>query len=309
VTSPDERADNSARNAAIKTVDEALKSGRIVQADHDMRISQLGGALTMQEIDLVVRDLRAAPPVAPPTIAPVSATPAGQQPAQSWPLVNYGPDAGSSASASTATVAGKGGSRAIGGIIAAVLLVSVIVPIAGAVIAFVAARDSLPSFGSTGPSDDTTYVPGQAPGKDGVNLFTVEGYDKMVDAIHDETGATYAFTVVIYPRYAVIEIPTGTGTRYQSFYWNGEDLELQDIKGTTDDAQVDASLVDAQTLVDCVTTVRDRADTPESWYAIISDSMGAGAQMTCSASNDFGETTYIIESLDGTIVYDSESPG
>lgn len=310
MTSPDERADNSARNAAIKTVDEALKSGRIVQADRDMRISQLGGALTMQEIDLVVRDLRAAPPAAPPTIAPVSATPSGQQPAQSWPLVNYGPGSdSSSAVASVATLAGKGGGKAVGGIIAAVLLVSVIVPIAGAVIAFVAARDSFPSFEGIGPTDDTTYAPGQAPGKDGVNLFTVEGYDKLVEAIRDETGATYAFDVVIYPRYAVVEIPTGTGTRYQNFYYDGEDLELQTIKGTTDDTQVDASLVDAQKLVDCVTTVRDRADTPESWYAIISDTSGIGPQMTCYASNDFGESTYVVQTLDGTVVYDSENPG
>jgi len=40
VTSPDERADNSARAAAIKTVEQALKSGRIVQADHDMRVDR-----------------------------------------------------------------------------------------------------------------------------------------------------------------------------------------------------------------------------------------------------------------------------
>ena len=59
VTSPDERAENKDRDAAIELVDAALKSGRIVQADHDMRVDQIKGAQTMQDIDLQVRDLRA----------------------------------------------------------------------------------------------------------------------------------------------------------------------------------------------------------------------------------------------------------
>jgi hypothetical protein len=309
VTSPDERADNSARNAAIKTVEEALKSGRIVQADHDMRVSQLRAAQTMQDIDLAVRDLRAAPPMAPPTVAPVPATPTGiQDPSgQQWPLVNYGPGASGAGATNISTVAGKGGGRAIGGIIAAIILVSVIVPIAGAVIAFVAARDSFPDFGSIGPSDDTTYVPGQAPGKDGVNLHTVEGYHDLVDAIREETDATYVYSAVLYPRYAVVEVPTGTNNRYQNFYWDGVTLELEDIKGTTDDAQIDLSLVDPQQIVDMLTTVRDRMDTPTSWYAIIDDSFGSGAQISAYASNDFSESTYLIEGLDGTVIYDSDA--
>jgi len=311
VTTPDERADNSARNAAIKTVEQALTSGRIVQADHDMRVEQLRGAQTMQDIDLAVRDLREPVPGAPPTIAPVAPTPMGQPPAggQPWPLVNYGPDAGSAGSAGVtdvATAVGKGG-KAIGGIIAAIILVAVIVPIAGAVIAFFAARDSFPEFEGIGPTDDTTYLPGQAPGKSGVNVHTVDGYTEMVDALRDETDATFTFTAVLYPRYAVIEVPTGTNNRYQNFYWNGEDLELQDIKGTTDDGQVDLSLVDPQQMVDMLNTVRGRLDNPENWYVIIGDSFGSGPRISAYASNDFGESTSLTETLDGTVVYDSEA--
>ena len=77
MTTPDQKADGGARSAAIKIVDDALKSGRIVQADHDMRVSQLKAAQTMQDIDLAVRDLRAAAAGPPPTIAPVPATPTG----------------------------------------------------------------------------------------------------------------------------------------------------------------------------------------------------------------------------------------
>ena len=53
-------------------------------------------------------------------------------------------------------------------------------------------------------------------------------------------------------------------------------------------------------------TVRGRLDNPEIWYVIIGDSFGSGAQISAYASNDFGESTYIIETLDGTVVYDSE---
>jgi hypothetical protein len=308
VTTPDERADNSARNDAIKTVEQALKSGRIVQADHDMRVEQLRGAQTMQDIDLAVRDLRAPAPAAPATIAPMAPTPTGQPPAggQSWPLVNYGPGAGAAGVTDVATATGKGG-KAIGGIIAAIILVAVVVPIAGAVIAFFAARDSFPEFEGIGPTDDTTYLPGQEPGKSGVNVHTVDGYTEMVDALRDETDATYAFSAVLYPRYAVLEIPTGTNNRYQNFYWNGEELELQDIKGTTDDAQVDLSLVDPQQMVDMLNTVRGRLDNPENWYVIIGDSFGSGPQISAYASNDFSESTSITETLDGTVVYDSEA--
>jgi hypothetical protein len=308
VTTPDQRADNSARNAAIDTVDEALKSGRIVQADHDMRVAQLRGAQTMQEIDLAVRDLRAPAPVAPVTVAPAPPTATGVQPAagQSWPLVNYGPGGGGTGhAAAAADVTAKGG-KAIGGIIAAVILVAVVVPIAGAVIAFFSARDSFPDFGSVGPTDDTTYLPGQAPGKRGVNVHTVDGYTDMVDALRDETGAAYSFSAVLYPRYASIQVPTGTNNRYQNFYWDGEELELQDIKGTTDAGQVDLSLVDPQQVVDMLNTVRGRMDTPESWYVIISDS-GSGPQVSAYASNDFSESTILSESLDGTVIYDSEA--
>jgi hypothetical protein len=313
VTTPDARADNSARNAAIKQVDEALKSGRIVQADHDMRVDQLRRAQTMQEIDLAVRDLQTPPPAAPATIAPVAPTPTGQvtpsviqdTSGQPWPLVNYGPGSGGSGVSTVVGSSGKGG-KAIGGVIAAIILVSVVVPIAGAIIAFVSARNSFPDFGGLAPTDDTTYLPGQAPGEHGVNLFTVDGYNDLVDAVRDESNGTFVYEAVLYPRYAVVELPTGTNNRYQNFFWDGEDLQLQDFKGTTDDAQVDLALLDPQQLIDMLETVRGRTDNPDTWYAVYDDSFGQGPTVTAYASNDFGESTYIQESLDGTVIYDSE---
>jgi hypothetical protein len=206
-----------------------------------------------------------------------------------------------------ATAVGKTGGRAIGGIIAAVVLVAVVVPIAGAIIAFVSSRDSFPDFGSIGPTDDTTYAPGQAPGKDGINVHTVDGFNDMVDALREKTGETYAFSAVVYPRYAVLEVPTGTNQRYEDFYWDGE-LTANDIKGTTTEAQFDLSLVDPQQMIDMLDLVRERIDTPTNWYVIIGDNANTGAQISAYASNDFSETAYIVETLDGTVVYESETP-
>jgi hypothetical protein len=250
----------------------------------------------------VVRDLRAAPPVAPPTIAPVPGTPAGQP----WPLVNYGP--ASHETVDIATVVGKTGGRAIGGIIAAVVLVSVVVPIAGAIIAFVSSRNSFPDFGSIGPTDETTYAPGEAPGKNGVNVHTVEGYNDMVDAVREKTGDAYAFSAVLYPRYAVLEVPTGTNQRYEDFYWDGEELTANDIKGSTTDGQFDLSLIDPNQIITMLDEVRGRIDEPTSWYVIIGDHTNTEAQISAYASNDFSETAYIVETLDGTVVYDSATP-
>ena len=315
MTSPDERPDNSARNDAIKLVDEALKAGRIVQADHDMRVDQVRGAQTMQELDLQVRDLRAPGPAAPPTVAPVPPTPtgqpgvgAGQPPAgQQWPLVNYGPGSASSVEVAHLASAGAKSGKLIGGVIAFVVLIAVVVPIAGAAIAFFAARDSFPDFGSVGPSDDTTYLPGQAPGENGVNVHTVDGYHDMVDALRDETGGTYVFTAVLYPRYAVLDVPTGTNQRYEAFYWDGATLEKNTSRGSLDQDQVDLSLVDPQLMIDMLDVVRGRLDSADSWYVVISDyGIDQEAQISAYASNDFGESTYIVETLGGDLVYDSE---
>ena len=312
MSTPDGRAENRDRDQAVELVEDALKAGRIVQADRDMRVSQLEHAQTMQEIDIVVRDLRAASPAPPQTVPPAPSMSVGSPPAtgaapaggQPWPLVNYGP--ASHETVDIATVVGKSGGRAIGGLIAAIVLISVVVPIAGAIIAFVNSRDSFPDFDSLGPTDDTTYAPGEAPGKDGINVHTVEGFEGLVGALEDKTGDTYVFQAVLYPRYAVLKVPTGTNTRYEDFYWDGE-LTPNDIKGTTEEDQFDLSLVDPEQVIDMLNLVRGRLDSPTSWYVIVSDHAQQDTQITAYASNEFSESSYISQDLLGNVIYDSEA--
>jgi hypothetical protein len=310
VSTPDGRADNRDRGEAIGLVEAALKAGRIVQVDRDMRVNQLEQAQTVQDIDMVVRDLRV-PAAAAQTPPPLPVTPTGPSPAapasaggQPWPLVSYGP--ASHESVDVAAAVGKTGGRAIGGIVGAILLVSLVLPAAAGVIAFVNSRDSFPDFGNIGPTDETTYAPGEAPGKNGINVHTAEGFEDLVGAVVDKTGDAYVFSAVLYPRYAVLQVPTGTNQRYESFYWNGE-LSPNDIRGTTDDEQFDLSLVDPQQAIDMLNLVRGRLDAPTSWYVMVADHAGQDTQMTAYASNEFDESTYITQDLAGNVVYDSEA--
>ena len=239
------------RSQANALVEAALKSGRIVQADHDMRLSQIKAAASDQDIDMVVRDLQ--PPAQMPTTTSIPPVTPGAPPAtgqQPWPLVNYGPGQvqgqTAAAAAELSKVAASSG-KWIGGIVGLVVVISVIVPIVGVIIGLVSAKDSFDSFGDlTDPVDETTYLPGQAPGENGVNLHTIDGFDAMVAGLEAETGGTSVFSAVIYPRYAVLEVPEGpTGKRYRNYYWDGHSMALQDFKSTTDDPRIDLATFDA----------------------------------------------------------------
>ena len=105
----------------------------------------------------------------------------------------------------------------------------------------------------------------------------------------------------------MLDVPTGTNDRYEDFYWDGEELTPNDIKGTTTDEQFDMSLVDPDQMIDMLNEVRDRLDSPTSWYVIIGDYVGTETQISAYASNEFSETSYLVKTLDGTVVYDSEA--
>ena len=226
-------------------------------------------------------------------------------PGQAWPQVGYGPAQGSPDVARVASVdPGKVG-RVVGSVIGLVVLLAVVVPVVGAIIAFSSSRDSFPDFDDLGPSDDTTYLPGQTPGERGVNLFTEEGFESMTSALVDETGQKYVYMAVIYPRYAVLEVPTGTNARYENWYWDGETLERQDYRSSSTNEQIDLTLLEPRTMIDLVENACSRIEDPDGWYASVSDYELTETQLTASCSNDFDESAYLVATLDGTITYDS----
>lgn len=290
------------RSQAISLVEAALKSGRIVQADHDMRIDQIKNASSELEIALVVRDLQPAVAAAASAATPVTAagTPAGQQP---WPLVNYGPQQGQPVELSS-VAAGAG--KKVGGIIAVVVLLSVVVPIVGVIIGLVSAKDTFDDIDFGDPVNETTYLPGQEPGDNGVNVHTVDGFDDLVAALEEEAGSTEVFSAVLYPRYAVLDVPEQvTGKRYRSYYWDGVTLAANDIKSTTEDPRIDLSSADPQVVIDLLEEVRGRIENPDSWYASIDSIATEGPRIAVYASNDYDEGAYLVATLTGEVTYES----
>jgi hypothetical protein len=291
------------RRQAISLVEAALKSGRIVQADHDMRIDQIKSASSQQEVDLVVRDLQpqAAVAAAAPTVTAGAPAATTQPP---WPLVNYGPAQGQATE--IATIAGNAGKK-IGGIIAVVVVLSVIVPIAGVIIGLVTAKDTFDDINFGEPVDETTYLPGQAPGENGVNVLTVDGYRDLVTALDEEVGSTLVFSVVLYPRYAVLTVPEKpTGKRHGYWYWDGHGLANNESKGTTDGPRVDLESVDFEVVIDLLEDVRGRIEDPDSWYVSIDSIATEGPRMAAYATNEYGEGAYVVATLQGEIIYESE---
>jgi hypothetical protein len=289
------------RSQAISLVEAALKSGRIVQADRDMRIDQIKHASSQQDVDLVVRDLQphAAAATAAPTVTAGAPPATGQAP---WPLVNYGPAQGQPVE----LTALAGASKKIGGIIAVVVLISVIVPIAGVIIGLVSAKDTFEDINFGEPVDETTYLPGQEPGEHGVNVLTTQGYDDLVVALEEESGSTLVFSATLYPRYAVLSVPEKeSGKRYRSYYWDGRTLVANDIKSTSDSPRVDLESVKPEVMVGLVEDVRARVEDPTSWYANIDSITGEGPRMSAYASNAYSEGAYIVATLQGEIIYES----
>jgi hypothetical protein len=274
-----------------------------VQADHDMRLDQIKNASSPQEIDLVVRDLQpqvAAAGVAAPTVAGGAPPATGQQP---WPLVNYGPTQGQPVELTAVANAGK----KIGGIIAVVVLISVIVPIAGVIIGLVSARDTFDDINFGEPVDETTYLPGQEPGENGVNVHTVGGYQDLVAAVEETAGSTQVFSATLYPRYAVVQLPEdATGKRYQYYYWDGRTLSSNDSKSTSDDPRVDLASVKPEILIGLLEDVRGRVEDPTSWYVNIDSITSEGPRIAAYVSNEYGDGAYIVATLQGEIIYESE---
>ncbi len=296
------------RSQASALVQAALQSGRIVQADHDMRLDQIKNAASDQDIDMIVRDLQNPVPAAVgATAATTTATP-GQQP---WPLVNYGPAPGQAATASAdLTQLTKTGGKWVGGIIGLVVLISVIVPIVGVIIGLVSAKDTFDDFDFAEPVDETTYLPGQEPGENGVNVHTIDGLEEMLAGLEEETGGTTVYSATIYPRYAVIAVPEGeAGKRYRNYFWDGHSMELQDFKSTTDDPRIDLTIFDPGTMITLLEDVRGRIDDPSSWYVSLgSDSINGTPQISAYANNEYGEGSYVLATADGTITYESTYP-
>lgn len=138
------------------------------------------------------------------------------------------------------------------------------------------------------------------------NVLTEQGYADLLAAIDEQTGSTTAFSAVLYPTYAVVELPVdATSDREEYWNWDGRDLSTNDVKSTSTWPRTDLASVDPAVIVALVGQVRDNVDDPTSWYAIVRAPDDDRAVVWAYATNDYGETAYLGARRNGKITYDS----
>jgi hypothetical protein len=263
--STDGRARDNDRTAAIALVQSAWSAGQIVDPDRDRRVEELRRAKTQTEIYLLTHDLT--PPGVP-------ATAAGQP--------------GRYPTLAEVTAMSPGSGRPVS--LRAPLLVAVATFVVG-----LAAVGSLLLARLADSAED------QPPGR---GVLTAHGYGELIDAVEKETGSTVVFQAVIYPTYAVVETPVDRSSyRYESWYWDGEDLSSSGAKGTASSEPYPLDAVEGADLVDLVDHVKGMVDDPTTWYAVVRGPDRTA--VSAYASNESEETEYVVASPDGTIVYDS----
>jgi hypothetical protein len=138
-----------------------------------------------------------------------------------------------------------------------------------------------------------------------VDVLSAHGYRDLLDAIEEQTGSTQAYSAVLYPTYAVVELPVdATSRREQSWYWDGSSLTPNN-KSTSSWGRYDLSKTKPAIIASLVDRVRGKLDEATSWYAIVRAPDAARAVIWAYATNDYGETVYLGARRDGTITYDS----
>lgn len=274
MSTPDDRARDHDRDAAIKQVEAALASGRIIRADHDLRVEQIRHAQTATEVRMIVQDLAPAAPAAPVAYGPPAPA--------SYPTLDQ-VRAGSPRKVSKAVF-----------IVPLVVVVALAVAGIGGIVALV---------GAVGDGDGIAGIGAEA---EPVDVLTEQGYADLLAAVEDETGGTTAFSAVMYPTYAVVELPVDTTTnREEYWYWDGHDLTRNDVKSTSSWPRIDLSTVDPAVIVALVGQVQDNIEDPTSYYAIVRAPDDDRAVVWAYASNDYDETAYLGARRDGTVTYDS----
>ncbi len=156
-------------------------------------------------------------------------------------------------------------------------------------------------------STSGTLEPGEDPGIGEVNTMSEEGYAELIDDLESETGSSVVFEAVLYPGYAVMQVPVdATTNRYEYRYWDGS-LDEATSKSTTDYTRFDLRDVDPDVIVGLVDEARSRVEDPTSWYAIVrqpDDEYDNGTWISAYATNEFGESAYLGGDQEGNITWE-----
>ncbi|MCX6401037.1 MAG: hypothetical protein NTX33_14060 [Propionibacteriales bacterium] len=130
------------------------------------------------------------------------------------------------------------------------------------------------------------------------------GFTEMLDELREETGGTTVFEAVIYPEYAILDVPLKPGDEREiSYRWDGGGLE-EWTKGTSDYVPFDLAQVDGIGLNGMCDAALDLVEDPTVCYLIVRhprEGLDEG-WIWAYTSNDFSQGGYINYSLSGTEV-------
>lgn len=180
----------------------------------------------------------------------------------------------------------------------------ILVPLAAVLVAAIALVGGLVALIQNSSGDDGSGVLGI--GSEEADVLSEEGYQDLLAAVRDETGGSTAFSAVLYPTYAVVELPVDeTSQREEYWYWDGEELTNNGTKSTSSFPRTDLAQIDPALVVELVEQVRTKVEEPTSWYAIVRAPDSDRAVVWAYASNEYNESEYVGARRDGTITYDS----
>jgi len=244
-------------------------------------------AATVSEIEMITHDLRPAAPVPKPPYCAALAeaglaapVPVAVAPSANWGRVE-------SAVKLVRIVMAVVGVLVIGGV--------------AVVIVLVASRTddtvTVPDFGST---------PGLGNPVEEPNVLSKRGLADLVGEIEAQTGSSEEFEAVLYPTYAVVDVPVDPRSgREASYFWDGE-LREWGSKGTTDSERFDLGTIRPRVVVGLVEQAKARVEDPSSWYAIVRAPRDATEKTWIwgYATNEFGEPGYVGGDRRGTVTWD-----
>jgi hypothetical protein len=136
-----------------------------------------------------------------------------------------------------------------------------------------------------------------------VDLTSGKGFTRLVREVEAKTGSSTVFNAVIYPSYAVVEVPEDQKSqRSFGWYYNGEWDEWTG-KGTAEEERFELDEINGRTLAALVKEARGLVEKPTTSYVIV-NALGRdhGVCMSVYAGNEHAETAYLDARCDGTVV-------
>ncbi len=278
---PLKKARDADRDAAIEVVEAAYADGQITQPDYEIRVDRLLKAQTVGEVQQQVHDLRRDPEE---EVTDVVEAVTGEtvRPPPTPPTARIRRPRSTS-----------GATPRLG------LVTSVVI---GVIVLGAALAVALPLWLTTRSTEGVATGPVGLGER--VDLHTPEGYQLFAEALEEKTGGREAFRLVLYPDYAVVDVPVDRSSqRSHGWYFDGDWSEFGG-KGTSTEERFSVDQVDGSVVAQGIQLARDNVDEPSAWYVIIEapDTDFGDTCLTAYASNDYQESFFVRLTCDGTVV-------